>query len=85
MRKLIVSAVAALLLAGGASGALANPKEGDNGHQANDYGLCRAYSSGSATGQAHKHQAGPFADLEDRAGGADKVADFCASATPGNK
>jgi len=41
-------------------------KPGPNGH--NNHGLCTAYFAGSATGQSHKHAAGPFVALEDAAG-----------------
>ena len=44
----------------GVQSPLADP--GPNGD--NTYGLCTAYNSGSPTGQAHKHKAGPFAALE---------------------
>jgi hypothetical protein len=94
LRKLIATSVAVLALAGGSAfAASANPKTDEDGHQANDHGLCTAYYAGSENGQAHKHQAGPFVDLVARAGDrdgdgdrdADDVIKFCGEATPGNK
>jgi hypothetical protein len=82
MRKALIGAIAGLLLAAGASAAVANPPEDENRHQPNDHGLCTAWSH--IPDQAKK--APPFQDLVDRAGGdEDDVADFCAEATPGNK
>jgi len=89
MKRLVISSTVAILVAGGAGFAFAAP--GPNGH--NDYGLCQAYSSGSANGQAHKHSAPPFAALEDAANAAypnasstaDAVAQYCNSVTPGGK
>jgi hypothetical protein len=74
-RALILAAVAATIAGGGA--ALADPGPG-NGH--NTYGLCKAYFAGSETGQAHKHKAPPFANLEAAADAADQtVAEYCAA------
>jgi hypothetical protein len=79
-RAVIVAAVAATLAGGGA--ALATP--GPNGH--NDYGLCKAYSSGSQTGQDHKHAARPFVALEQAASDANQtVEEYCSTVTPGGK
>ena len=82
MKKFLVSAAAAGLMLGGAG--LAHAAPGPNGH--NDYGLCKAYSSGSQNGQDHKHSAPPFAALEKAASDANQsVAEYCANTTPGGK
>ena len=81
-KRLLATAAVALALAGGV-GTVARAQPGPNGH--NDYGLCKAYFAGSENGQSHKHKAPPFAALEEAAGGADQVMDFCSSATPGGK
>jgi hypothetical protein len=90
VKRLVISTSVAALIAGGAGFAFAG-QPGPNGH--NDYGLCKAYSAGSANGQAHKHQAPPFAALEDAANAAypnadstaDAVAQYCSTVTPGGK
>jgi hypothetical protein len=90
MKRLVISSTIAALVAGGAGLAFAG-QPGPNGH--NDFGLCQAYFSGSANGQAHKHSAPPFAALEDTANAAypnassteDAVAQYCANVTPGGK
>lgn len=64
MKKVIASAIAAVALAGGTA-VMASAAPGPNGH--NNHGLCTAYFNGSATGQAHKHDAGPFVALEQAA------------------
>lgn len=88
MRKLILGGMVALLLGGG--GAVAAP--GPNGH--NDYGLCRAYFSGSENGQEHKQAKGQsFIALRTAAGDQDDdgdtdnddVAAFCDGKTPGGR
>jgi hypothetical protein len=61
VRKVIVAGFVAALTALGAGAALAQGP-GPNGH--NNHGLCTAYFNGSATGQAHKQNAGPFQALE---------------------
>jgi len=82
MKRLVISATIAAVVAGGAGLAFAAP--GPNGH--NDFGLCQAYFSGSQTGQDHKHSAPPFAALEAAASAQNEtVADFCNSVTPGGK
>lgn len=82
MRRAVLGLAVVTTLAAGGSAALADP--GPNGH--NDYGLCKAYFAGSATGQAHKHGAPPFAALEAAADAADQtVAEYCADKTPGGK
>jgi hypothetical protein len=82
MLRAALGLAAAATLAVGGSVALADP--GPNGH--NDYGLCKAYFSGSATGQEHKHAAPPFVALEAAADAADQtVAEYCADKTPGGK
>lgn len=58
-RVVVVLAVVALALGGATAGASPGP----NG--SNDYGLCNAYFRGSENGQDHKHNAGPFAALEE--------------------
>ena len=81
MRRIVLGLAAAALVAGSGA-ALADP--GPNGH--NNYGLCTAYFAGSDNGQAHKHNAPPFAALEDAAAAQNQsVEEFCASATPGGK
>ena len=83
MKKFLVAAATAGLLVGGAGLAHATP--GPNGH--NNYGLCNAYSQGSAQGQAQKQAHGQaFLGLEKAASDAGQsVADYCAGATPGGK
>jgi len=62
LRKSLIAAAIASLLAAGAGLGIASAAPGPNGH--NNHGLCTAYFNGSANGQAHKHQAGPFQALE---------------------
>lgn len=82
MRRALVLAALTATVAGGGAAFAAGP--GPNGH--NDYGLCQAYFSGSQNGQDHKHQAPPFAALEDKASAANEtVAEYCANVTPGGK
>ena len=77
MRRLIVGSAAAALIAGGAGFAFAAPGPG-HGH--NTFGLCTAYSAGSAPGQAHKQSAPPFAALTAAAQAANQtVAQYCAA------
>ena len=95
MKRVILSTTVAALIAGGAGGAFAagnGSGPGPNG--SNTFGLCTAYFSGSATGQAQKHSAPPFAALEDAANKAypnasstqDAVTQYCAAngQHPGN-
>lgn len=97
MKRAILSATIAALVAGGAGGAFAAGNGNGSGpgpNGSNTFGLCTAYFSGSATGQAHKHAAAPFAALEDDANQAypnasstqDAVTQYCAAngAHPGN-
>lgn len=87
MRKLIASvALAVVALGGGAAladhkpnhaGTRGNGNPGPNG--SNNWGLCNAYSRGSANGQGHKHNAPPFQGLEAAADEAGQtVAEWCA-------
>lgn len=75
MRRCVATALVAAALVGGVGGsAVAEP--GPNGH--NDFGLCRAYFSGSDNGQEKKHGAPPFAALEDAAEAQNQtVQEFC--------
>jgi hypothetical protein len=83
MKRFVISSTIAALVAGGAGFAFAGGP-GPNGH--NDYGLCQAYFAGSTTGQDHKHQAPPFAALEQAASDQNQtVAEYCSSVTPGGK
>ena len=83
MKKLLVAAVAGGLLVGGAGLAHA---QGPDATGPAKYGLCTAYFAGSENGQAHKHQAPPFQNLEAAAEAANQsVEEFCSSATPGGK
>jgi hypothetical protein len=91
MKRLVIGGAVAALIAGGAGMSFAG-QPGPNGH--NNHGLCTAYFAGSDNGQAHKHQAPPFVQLEkdaDAAGNNDgttdaqEVIDYCADATPGGK
>ena len=91
MKRLVISGTIAAVVAGGAGFAFAG-QPGPNGH--NNHGLCTAYFAGSENGQAHKHQASPFVQLEKDADAAgnndgsttpDEVVNYCASATPGGK
>jgi hypothetical protein len=90
VRKFIVSLALIALCALGATGA-ASAAPGPNGH--NDYGLCKAYFSGSQKGQDNKQQKKPFVALRNKAGDQDgdgdtdndDVAAYCANTTPGGK
>ena len=90
MRKFVVSLVVVALSVVGFAG-VASGAPGPNGH--NDYGLCKAYFSGSENGQNHKHKAKPFVALQTAAGDqdgdgdtdSDDVAQYCADKTPGGK
>ena len=73
---LAIPAVALALAIGGATVATADP--GPNGH--NTFGLCTAYYAGSDKGQEMKHQAPPFAALEQAAEDNDQsVEEYCAA------
>jgi hypothetical protein len=81
-RMVLGAAVLALGVTGAGVSLAANP--GPNG--SNDYGLCQAYSSGSQTGQDHKHQAPPFVALEQAASAQNQtVEQYCSAVTPGGK
>jgi hypothetical protein len=91
--------IAAAILALGTAGAGVSLADPGNGHSG--YGHCTAYFAGSDNGQAHKHQAGPFQQLESDAhdyekaqnGGQDdpntnvaqEVANYCANAEQNQK
>ena len=78
-----IPAAALALAIGGATVAIADP--GPNGH--NTFGLCTAYFAGSDKGQEMKHQAPPFAALEDAAAAQNQtVEEYCAEngTQPGN-
>jgi len=84
MRTSTLAAAAAVLglAIGGVSVATAEP--GPNGK--NDYGLCKAYFSGSERGQEMKRRAKPFVALEAAAEAMDQtVEEYCAATTPGGK
>lgn len=82
-RRIAVSLAVAALSAAGTGAALAT---GPNPAGPAQYGLCQAYSSGSQNGQAHKHNAPPFQNLQNAAAAANEsVATYCANATPGGK
>jgi len=89
LRKLMLSLALVALCALGATGASAAP--GPNGH--NDYGLCKAYFSGSQKGQDNKQSKKPFVALKTKAGDQDGDADtdnddvaaYCANTVPGGK
>jgi hypothetical protein len=89
VKRLVIGGAVAALLAGGAGMSFAG-QPGPNGH--NNYGLCKAYFSGSENGQAHKHNSSAFAALEaaasdndDSTSPEDDVAAFCEGVTPGGK
>lgn len=93
MRSFTMVSIVVLGAAALAVGA-ASAQPGPNGR--NDFGLCRAYFSGSEQGRQAKRKAPPFAELErqacEQAGGCDTeedvenaVMDFCMNATPGGK
>jgi hypothetical protein len=75
--KIVLPAVA-LTSALGFAGYASAGAPGPNGH--NTFGLCTAYSAGSEKGQEMKHQAPPFAALEQAASdaGYDSVEAYCA-------
>ena len=69
MKRLVISSAVAALIAGGAGISFAGGP-GPNGH--NDFGLCKAYFSGSDNGQANKAQHGAaFIALTAAAGDSD--------------
>ncbi len=78
MRRCVTIALVAAALLGGFAGSVAAEPPGPNGN--NDFGLCRAYFSGSDKGQEKKHGAPPFAALEDAAEeSGQSVEEFCAA------
>ena len=90
MKRLVIGGAIAALVAGGAGLSFAG-QPGPNDH--NNHGLCTAYFAGSQNGMDHKHQAGPFVQLEqdaDAAGNNDgttdpqEVVDYCAPYLAGN-
>jgi len=85
--KIAVSVLAGLLALSGLGSAMAKGKPGNGVMPSQSaYGLCKAYFSGSDTGQSHKHSAPPFVDLAAKASASNQsVADFCAAQTPGGK
>lgn len=87
MRKILMSLAAGLVAVSVVVPASAKGKPGGGTMPASSaYGLCKAYFSGSQTGQDHKHNAPPFQDLAAKAAAANQsVADFCAAQTPGGK
>ena len=90
MKKLLAGAMAAGLLVGGAGLAQAASSEP---HKPQDYGHCQAIQGPGNHNGWYKdgHSVpGPFQDLIDRADDGDDntttdLADYCATATPGNK
>jgi hypothetical protein len=90
LRKFIVCLTLAAAGALGVTG-VAGAAPGPNGH--NDYGLCKAYFSGSQKGQDNKQQKGPFPALRTKAGDQDGDGDtdnddvraYCENVTPGGK
>jgi hypothetical protein len=90
LRKFIISLALAAVAALGVSG-VSSAAPGPNGH--NDYGLCKAYFSGSQKGQSNKQQKKPFVALRTKAGDQDgdgdtdndDVAAYCENTTPGGK
>jgi hypothetical protein len=90
LRKFITTLALAAACALGATG-VAGAAPGPNGH--NDYGLCKAYFSGSQKGQDNKQSKKPFVALKTKAGDQDgdgdtdndDVAAYCANTTPGGK
>lgn len=89
MRKLLATALGALMLGGGAGVALADhsgPPTSDNlGSHPATYGLCMAWhanENGRANGNAEN--APPFVALQEAADENDQsVSDFCAEVRPG--
>lgn len=79
LRTLMAPVAAAVLLAGGAGIASADP--GPNGN--NNFGLCTAYFAGSDNGREHKRKAPPFQALEEAAEASDQtVEEWCAENAP---
>lgn len=86
MRRIMLAGVAGLLAASVFTPAAADPPGGGTMPPQSAYGLCKAYFSGSETGQEHKRKAPPFRDLEAKAEAADQtVEEFCAAQKPGGK
>ena len=84
MKRTVIAAAILALGAAGAGVSLADPT----------HGHCTAYFAGSENGQNHKHQAGPFQQLQEDAGDADgngtpgqptDVAAWCADNDPKGK
>jgi len=69
IKEFVLALAAGLILTAGSAFAQGNSGcsgtiQGGGGQTScNAYGLCKAYFAGSATGQSHKHQAGPFVAL----------------------
>lgn len=91
MKRLVIGGAIAALVAGGTGLSFAGAP-GPNGH--NDYGLCKAFFSGSEKGQNQKAANGvAFIALQAAAGDQDgdgdsdrdDVAQFCSGKTPGGK
>lgn len=79
LRTVVAPAAIALLVAGGANTASADP--GPNGP--NNFGLCTAYFAGSEKGKEQKRKAPPFQALEAAAEEADQsVEEWCAENAP---
>lgn len=89
MKRLVISGIAAALVAGGAGISFAGAP-GPNGH--NNFGLCTAYAANQ--GHGHSHDTKPANALEaaaDMAGNndgtatADEITSFCSGFGPGGK
>jgi hypothetical protein len=81
-RILCAAGVAAVIASGSAfaqgnSGCSGTIQGGGGQDSCNAYGLCKAYFSGSPTGQAHKHAAPPFRALVDAACGGTQDSGAC--------
>ncbi len=88
MRKILMSVATALVAVSIVVPASAKGTKPGGGTMPSQsaYGICKAYASGSQTGQDHKKNAPPFKDLAAKAAAANQsIADFCASQTPGAK
>lgn len=79
VKLVLAPAAVALLVAGGAGIASADP--GPNGN--NNFGLCTAYFAGSDKGKEQKRKAPPFQALEEAAEESDQsVEEWCAQNAP---
>ena len=89
MRKMIIAAITAAMLSGGAGVALAGHTDDRPDHEPQDRGLCTAFHNGNKNGWEKNGTPPPFQDLMDRADDGDPdttddVATYCDGLIGGN-